>query len=133
MRSSRCSCGGSTAACAGTSTSERGTTTPRMRRRTRISASSRRTRRSATMSSTWIGSADLMPRNLDRRIEVLVPVEDARLRAELDKLLDALQADTRFSWELAADGTWSRTGPARNEPAVSAQELLMGRAAKRAK
>ena len=84
-------------------------------------------------ASTWIGSADLMPRNLDRRIEVLVPVEDARLRAELDKLLDALQADTRFSWELAADGTWSRTGPARNEPAVSAQELLMGRAAKRAK
>src|SRR5437773_4902489 len=39
----------------------------------------------------------------------------------------------RSSWELAADGTWSRTGPARNEPAVSAQELLMGRAAKRAK
>jgi polyphosphate kinase len=84
-------------------------------------------------TSTWIGSADLMPRNLDRRVEVLVPVEDARARAELNKLLDALQADTRFSWELGPDGTWSRTAPAPGELPVSAQELLMARAAKRAK
>jgi len=80
----------------------------------------------------WIGSADLMPRNLDRRVEVLVPIEDARIRSEIDRVLDALLADTRFSWELGADGRWERTSPSRGQ-AVSAQELLMERAAKRAK
>src|SRR5437763_16553586 len=58
--------------------------------------------------STWIGSADLMPRNLDRRVEVLAPVEDARLRARITRVLDALLADTRFAWPLDADGTWNR-------------------------
>jgi polyphosphate kinase len=83
--------------------------------------------------STWLGSADLMPRNLDRRVEVLAPVEDARLRARIDGVLDALLADTRFAWELGADGTWSRREPAPGEAAQSAQELLMAQAAKRAK
>jgi polyphosphate kinase len=80
----------------------------------------------------WIGSADLMPRNLDRRIEVLVPLEDARLRAEVGRVLDALLADSRFSWELDEDGSWRRTTPG-SGTAVSAQELLMERAAKRGK
>jgi polyphosphate kinase len=83
--------------------------------------------------TTWIGSADLMPRNLDRRVEVLVPIEDARLRAEIGVVLDALLADTRFSWELDADGTWHRVEPKPGEPRVSAQETLMLRATKRAK
>ena len=54
--------------------------------------------------NVWIGSADLMPRNLDRRIEVLAPIEDSRLRAEIGAVLDALLADTRFSWDLDPDG-----------------------------
>jgi polyphosphate kinase len=83
--------------------------------------------------STWIGSADLMPRNLDRRVEVLAPVEDTKLRARIDSVLDALLADTRFSWELGPDGTWSRVRPAAEGEAVSAQELLMRAAASRAK
>ena len=83
--------------------------------------------------STWIGSADVMPRNLDRRIEVLVPVEDAQLRAEVTAILDALVADTRFAWELDGDGVWQRTKPRKKEKPVSAQELLMARAAKRGK
>ena len=88
---------------------------------------------SGDRTTTWIGSADLMPRNLDRRIEVLVPVEDSRLRSDLAEVLDALLADTRFSWELDADGLWHRTRPkGRTEP-VSAQDLLMARASKRAK
>ena len=88
---------------------------------------------SGDRTTTWIGSADLMPRNLDRRIEVLVPVEDSRLRSDLAEVLDALLADTRFSWELHADGLWHRTRPkGRTEP-VSAQDLLMARASKRAK
>jgi len=83
--------------------------------------------------STWIGSADLMPRNLDRRVEVLAPVEDARLRARIATVLDALLADTRFAWELQADGGWSRIAPAPRELPVSAQEVLMRHALERAK
>ena len=55
-------------------------------------------------AAVWIGSADLMPRNLDRRIEVMAPIEDSRLRADMSAVLDALLADTRFSWTLAPTG-----------------------------
>ena len=74
-----------------------------------------------------------MPRNLDRRIEVLMPVEDSRLRSDLAEVLDALLADTRFSWELDQDGAWHRTRPKRHAESASAQEILMARATKRAK
>jgi polyphosphate kinase len=58
---------------------------------------------------TWlIGSADLMPRNLDNRVELLVPVEDRSLVAELVDTLDRCFADDTFAWELDADGTWTR-------------------------
>jgi polyphosphate kinase len=83
--------------------------------------------------STWIGSADLMPRNLDRRVEVLAPVEDTRMRARIDAVLDALLGDTRFAWALRADGTWTQHAPSDGEDAVSAQELLMAQALGRAK
>ena len=61
------------------------------------------------------------------------PIEDSRLRVEIGVVLDALLADTRFSWELDADGAWSRTSPGPGERRVSAQEALMKRATKRAK
>ena len=83
--------------------------------------------------SMWLGSADLMPRNLDRRVEVLAPVEDARVRTRISKVLDALLADTRFSWELRPNGSWRRVAPPKGQPAVSAQEVLMEQALKRAK
>jgi polyphosphate kinase len=83
--------------------------------------------------TTFIGSADLMPRNLDRRIEVLAPVEDPRLRARIAAVLDALFADTRFAWELGGDDRWSRVAPPAKKQAVSAQEALMEQARKRAK
>jgi polyphosphate kinase len=82
--------------------------------------------------TTWIGSADLMPRNLDRRVEVLAPVEDTRLRARIAGVLDTLLADTRFAWELGPDGRWSRVAPAAGA-ASSAQETLMRQAAARTK
>jgi polyphosphate kinase len=71
-----------------------------------------------------IGSADLLTRNLDRRVEVLVPVEDVRLQTRIDGILDALLADTRHAWGLAADGTWSGITPAAGDPAMSAQASL---------
>ena len=55
-----------------------------------------------------LGSADLMPRNLDHRIEVVVPVEDLHVRNELEGIFKALLADNSQAWELQADGSWER-------------------------
>src|SRR5437588_7350132 len=63
----------------------------------------------------YIGSADLMPRNLDTRVELLAPVEDPELQAELDDTLERCFADDTFSWTLGADGVWTRrTGRTRS-------------------
>ena len=56
----------------------------------------------------WIGSADLMPRNLDTRVELLVPVDHEPLRAELEDTLERCFADDTFGWELQPDGSWER-------------------------
>jgi polyphosphate kinase len=58
----------------------------------------------------WIGSADLMHRNLDRRVEVLLRVCDDRARAELQAMFDAAMAPGVRSWELGPDAGWRRTG-----------------------
>jgi polyphosphate kinase len=57
----------------------------------------------------YIGSADLMERNLDRRVEALVPIEDPEARARIEAVLAVLLADDRRSWQLGADGTYHRT------------------------
>jgi polyphosphate kinase len=56
----------------------------------------------------YFGSADVMPRNLDRRVEALVPVLDARLQARLDEILDVNLADDTLAWELDGQGIWSK-------------------------
>ena len=56
----------------------------------------------------YIGSADLMPRNLDTRVELLAPVEDPELKAELEDTLQRCLADDSFSWRLDAEGVWTR-------------------------
>ena len=57
----------------------------------------------------YIGSADLMDRNLDRRVEAVVPVEDLEARNRLAGIVEVLLADDRRSWQLLPDGTWKRT------------------------
>jgi polyphosphate kinase len=64
-----------------------------------------------TDSVHLIGSADLMPRNLNRRVEVIVPIEHARHAASLDQALDFLLDDDVVAWELQVDDTWERIGP----------------------
>ena len=76
----------------------------------------------------FIGSADLMTRNLDRRVEVVVPVEQARLRQELVAIFDSAFADTVSSWELGADGTWTRRRREKDERNHSHQLNLQRRA-----
>ncbi len=61
--------------------------------------------------SIYIGSADLMPRNLYNRVELVTPVSDAKLRAELVEVLDRSLADNTSSWELGSDGGWTRRRP----------------------
>ncbi len=63
-----------------------------------------------------IGSADLMERNLDRRVEVLVPVPHPRHRAWLDTTIDFLLGDETPAFELQPDGNWNRIGPVGFEP-----------------
>jgi polyphosphate kinase len=78
----------------------------------------------------FISSADLMPRNLDRRVEAAVPVDDPELRLRLDEILQVTFADDVLSWELRADGGWSKVPTVHG---LDAQETLMGLAAARAR
>lgn len=57
----------------------------------------------------YIGSADWMPRNLNDRVELMVPVEDPDLRARLKKMLDAELADNQKAHVMQSDGTWTKT------------------------
>jgi polyphosphate kinase len=74
-----------------------------------------------------LGSADLMPRNLDHRIEVVVPVEDTQARNELESIFKALLADNSQAWELGADGAWERLRPSKSDRRRSAQTIFMRR------
>ena len=78
-----------------------------------------------------IGSADLMPRNLYSRVELLTPVEDPALRAELLDVLERCFADNTNAWELDRDGVWTRLGPPTAQRR-SVQEELLERHAERA-
>jgi polyphosphate kinase len=78
-----------------------------------------------------VGSADLMPRNLDSRVELVTPVEDSGLRAELLDVLARCFAENANAWGLDADGAWTRLGTA-NGQRRSVQEELRERHAARA-
>ena len=70
----------------------------------------------------WIGSADMMKRNLNGRIEVITPVHDPRLRERITKMiLDAQLADTRGAWSLDADGKYTRVRPKKGEAVFDSQ------------
>ncbi len=71
-----------------------------------------------------IGSADLMPRNLDTRVELIAPVEDAAARADLLDTLDRSLATDVCAWELRPDGSWSRREPG-DEPRSVQRELMV--------
>jgi polyphosphate kinase len=58
----------------------------------------------------YIGSADMMPRNLHRRVEVLAPVEDPDLAARLQEILDVNLSPDFRAWRLTADGDWVLEG-----------------------
>jgi len=82
-------------------------------------------------SAYYLGSADVMPRNLDHRVEVVTPVEDLAIQAELAATLDTLLSDNTSSWELQPDGIWERVRPKKDERVRSAQATMMRRARRR--
>jgi polyphosphate kinase len=81
-------------------------------------------------SRFYLGSADLMPRNLDNRLEVVVPVIDQRSQQRLGSALNAL-LDDAAAWKLRADGSWQRLRPKKGEPWQAAQAALMRNARRR--
>jgi polyphosphate kinase len=76
------------------------------------------------------GSADLMQRNLDRRVEVLAPIRDLALRARFDEILAVLSVDDTLAWELNGDGTWispSETGIVNSQARLEQSALARAR------
>jgi polyphosphate kinase len=79
-------------------------------------------------TKVYIGSADLMPRNLDHRVEALVPVDDPSLRRRLDETLDVCLDEATPAWELGPDGSWAKVGSDNGMPvAMRLQELSVAR------
>ena len=72
----------------------------------------------------FISSADWMPRNLDRRVELLVPIDDFACRKKLMEILDSYFRDNQNAWVLQPDGTYQRLSPDEGDPPVRSQELL---------
>lgn len=86
---------------------------------------------SAARGHDWlIGSGDLMPRNLDRRVEALAPVTDPALTARLQEILDVGWADDLLAWELGPDARWRRVPTLAG---VDAHLTLQARARRRAR
>jgi polyphosphate kinase len=77
----------------------------------------------------YLGSADWMKRNLDRRVETVVPVEEPAVRAELSSILEVYEGDNATAWDCLPDGGYVRRTPGKGEERRAAQEMFMARAA----
>lgn len=73
----------------------------------------------------YIGSADWMQRNLDRRIEAVVPIDDPNIFQDLKNILEIMLSDNRQAWELQPDGHYLQRQPGENEEVRSTHEILM--------
>jgi polyphosphate kinase len=80
----------------------------------------------------FIGSADWMTRNLDARVEAAVPIENPRLREEIQAILDLQLADDCKAWDMRSDGSYHQRRPASGAEPRCSQDLLMQRALERA-
>jgi polyphosphate kinase len=83
-------------------------------------------------TKVYIGSADLMPRNLDTRVELVAPVDDPALREDLLDTLERSLADDTNSWDLGSDSVWRRRAPRGPEPRSVQRELMLGHQARAA-
>jgi polyphosphate kinase len=74
---------------------------------------------------TYLGSADLMQRNLDRRVETAFPLREKHHREKVRRMLDLQLADNANGWELGPDGTFERLHPKDGEEQVDSQRILL--------
>ncbi|HSL40997.1 MAG TPA: polyphosphate kinase 1 [Desulforhopalus sp.] len=74
-----------------------------------------------------IGSADWMKRNLESRMESIMPVLCPEIKAELDEILTVYERDNTFSWDMLPDGSYARRKPSTGEDPLSAQQFFMAR------
>ncbi|MEW8507905.1 MAG: polyphosphate kinase 1 [Candidatus Thiodiazotropha sp.] len=74
----------------------------------------------------FIGSADMMQRNLEQRVEVLTPVESPALRQELRLILDVQLGDKHNAWDMQPDGSYIRRQPEADDTSLNCQETLIG-------
>ncbi|MGD1871815.1 MAG: polyphosphate kinase 1 [Mastigocoleus sp.] len=72
----------------------------------------------------YIGSADWMPRNLDRRVEAITPIEDEEIAKDLQEVLGVMLADNRQAWELQSDGSYVQRRPGEHTEAISQNHLM---------
>ncbi len=79
----------------------------------------------------YIGSADWMTRNLDRRVEAVVPIEDPSLVKELQTILDIMLADNRQAWDMDSDGTFTQRRQLADDEAQGTQTVLKAHTLKR--
>jgi polyphosphate kinase len=80
-----------------------------------------------------IGSADVMTRNLDHRIELVAPVDDPRAQHELIRAFDVMLADNASAWELSSEGRWLKLRPKKGDRAKRSQQVFMRSARARAR
>jgi polyphosphate kinase len=78
----------------------------------------------------YLASADWMPRNLERRVELMFPVLQEDIKTRIRAILGSYCRDTVQAWKLGPDGSWSRLSPAGGEAPFSAQEQFLSQAAK---
>ncbi|MFM9160327.1 MAG: polyphosphate kinase 1, partial [Dolichospermum sp.] len=76
----------------------------------------------------YIGSADWMRRNLDRRVEVITPIKDQDIAKDLQEILGIMLADNRHAWELQPDGNYIQRCPGDNCPEANSQKTIMSMA-----
>lgn len=81
----------------------------------------------------FIGSADWMTRNLNRRVEAITPIENPTLQAKLRTILSVMLSDNRLAWEMNPDGTYEQCTPGPDEPIINAQDILAKQARQAAK
>jgi polyphosphate kinase len=76
----------------------------------------------------YIGSADWMRRNLDRRVEVITPIKDQEIAKDLQEILGIMLADNRHAWELQPDGNYIQRCPGDNCPEANSQKTILSMA-----
>ena len=73
----------------------------------------------------FIGSADWMRRNIEHRMETVVPITDSSIRAEIDYIMDVYESDNCSAWDMQVDGTYQRRRPAEGEAPRAAQQVFL--------